>query len=461
VRRLRRSWLAAAVLVLGALVVSTAGALGSTRGPHTNDAFGVARAYVIRFYPRWFTWRQAQLSGRTLNHLVGPVRMSPAWGIVVAPNDDTIYTAAQLDLSKEPLVLTIPPTDVTYSLLTLDVWGNIFHTSIGEQASGKFALVGPGWKGDLPSGVTKVQVPYDNTEWIIRADKYSASGANEIPEGEQFRLGLRLTTLSGYLTNPDSGRPLIVPIQEYAPRLKVYADEAFQTQPTTFLRTLQQALHSSTTRPLSASDRALSKRFDRIFDHPSALTAGRIIQGAQIAHTQIVDRWQSHTGSTNWVYFGNIGQWGHRYLDRAALTEYVQLGNGPTTAGYYDAFVDGRGIPLDASVEKAYVLTFPADQIPQAKRFWSVTAYLPGSVTFFPNPLDKWLVARYTPGLQKNPDGSVSIYMQPSQPTTAPVANWLPVPTGPFNVLLRIYGPEGNTSPGTYAPPAIEPTFER
>jgi hypothetical protein len=427
----------------------------------TRDAYSTARAYVIRFYPRWFTWRQALLVGRTLNHLVGPARMSPAWGIVVAPNDDTIYTSAQLDLSEGPAVLTIPETRVTYSLLTLDVWGNIFHTSIEAETPGTYALVGPGWNGDLPAGVTKVPVPYNSTEWIIRADKYSASGEDQIAQAEAFRLGLRLATLAEYRSDPASGRPLIVPIEFYAPRLKAIADEAFQTQPTSFLRTLQQALHSSSTRPLSASDRSLSRRFDRIFDHAGGLTMSKILLGAQVAHTQIIDRWQSHVGSTNWVYFGNIGQWGHRYLDRAALTEYVQLGNGATTAGYYNAFVDGRRIPLDASVEPAYVLTFTKAQIPQAKRFWSLTAYLPGSVTLVPNAANKYLVARYTPGLQTNPDGSISIYMQPTRPLTVPQANWLPVPEGPFNLLLRVYGPEGNTSPGSYEPPAIEPTFRR
>jgi hypothetical protein len=430
--------------------------------PSATDAYAVARSYVVRFYPRWFTYRQAQLVGRFINHLVGPIRMTPAWGIVVAPNDDTIYTSAQLDLSKGPLVLTVPPTEATYSLLTLDVWGNIFQTPVESDGPGRYALVGPGWNGTLPAGVTKVQVPYDASEWIIRGDKYSASGEDEIAKAEAFRLSLRLAPLADYEADPSSGQPVIVPTEFTSPRLKVAADEAFETQPTKFLRTVQAAVHSSLTRPLSRSDRALSRRFDRIFKHASELTMSRIILGAQVAHTQLVDHWQSHTGSTNWVYFGDIGQWGRRYLDRAALTEYVQLGNGPSTAGYYDGFVDGRGLPLDGSVEQAYVLTFPASQIPQAKRFWSLTSYLPESVTLVPNPADKYVVGSYTPGLRKNSDGSISIYMQATKPVSVPEANWLPVPDGPFNVLLRVYGPEGNTAPGAgYEPPTIEATFRR
>jgi hypothetical protein len=183
-----------------------------------------------------------------------------------------------------------------------------------------------------------------------------------------------------------------------------------------------------------------------------------IIDGAQTAHTMIGNRWLTHTGHTNWSYFDNFGRWGKAYLDRAATADYFQFPNPPDVAGYYFAFVDGRGVPLDASVAKAYTLRFTPDQIPQAERFWSLTAYLPESITLVPNQASKYVVASYTPGLQRDPDGSITIYMQPDPPTTVPTANWLPVPNGGFNVTLRVYGPTGNTTPGTYEPPAIKPT---
>ncbi|MBI5678547.1 MAG: DUF1214 domain-containing protein, partial [Planctomycetes bacterium] len=56
-----------------------------------------------------------------------------------------------------------------------------------------------------------------------------------------------------------------------------------------------------------------------------------------------------------------------------------------------------------------------------------------------------------------DPDGSITIYVQSNPPITAPIANWLPVPaTGPFNLMLRIYGPTSDSElNGTYIPPAI------
>lgn len=45
--------------------------------------------------------------------------------------------------------------------------------------------------------------------------------------------------------------------------------------------------------------------------------------------------------------------------------------------------------------------------------------------------------------------------MSVQQPNGVPTANWLPVANGPFNVMLRVYGPEGSVANNTYVPPAV------
>ncbi len=167
--------------------------------------------------------------------------------------------------------------------------------------------------------------------------------------------------------------------------------------------------------------------------------------------------WKTDVDSTNWIHQPNFAAWGTDYLARAAGTEFIQLGNNFAAAGYWDAFTDGVGQTLNGA-RHSYTLTFPAGDIPQAKRFWSVTAYVPGTVELVPNPADKYLVASYTPGLVTNPDGSITITMAPTRPAGVPMANWLPVPRTPFSVLLRVYGPTGNTLNPDYLPPAITPT---
>src|SRR6185437_11845515 len=76
---------------------------------------------------------------------------------VTAPNADTLYTTAWVDLSKEPWVLSIPEMKERYFLFPLlDGWTTVFQvpgtrtTGTGAQT---YAITGPGWKGTLPSGV--------------------------------------------------------------------------------------------------------------------------------------------------------------------------------------------------------------------------------------------------------------------------------------------------------------------
>jgi hypothetical protein len=137
------------------------------------------------------------------------------------------------------------------------------------------------------------------------------------------------------------------------------------------------------------------------------------------------------------------------------MTEFCQFCNGRRTAAYFHAFKDSNGDALNGSNPEGYVLTFSAQQLPQAARFWSVTAYTPDTVELIRNAANKYVVASYTPGLVTNSDGSVSIYIAQELPAGAPEANWLPVSSRPFNIMLRVYGPEGSVTQGTYIPPAI------
>jgi hypothetical protein len=449
------------MVVMSVMSVTQAGAQTTARSAAAGGrAYSTTRDYVIRFYPRFLTYFQQSLGAG--NRLTGPLGMGPKYGFVVAINYDTIYAQFFLDLSQGPQIFTIPKPGTTYSLLTLDVWGNVFQTSIPSQGSGTFALVPRGYAGPLPPNTTRVEVPYRETVWIIRADKYSSSGQNLINAARSFRSGLRLASLQDYMQNPRTGRPTLLPLRILAPRMKAIADAQATTAPTSFLRYLQQALSDPTTQPLSTSDQRLSRAFTRVFAAARRAAArgnygpiSQIAEATRDAHALIVDHWLSHVDSNRWIYFDNVGAWGNAYLDRASLSEYIQYGNNAAAAKYYDAFTDHNGIPLNGKVINSYQLTFSKSEIPNATRFWSLTTYIGPGVELFPNRARKYLVGSYTPGLKKKPDGSITIYISPRPPLHAPRANWLPVPKGPFSVLLRVYGPTGNTS-GTYHPPPIK-----
>jgi hypothetical protein len=75
---------------------------------------------------------------------------------------------------------------------------------------------------------------------------------------------------------------------------------------------------------------------------------------------------------------------------------------------------------------------------------------------FHRSSADKYEVASYESGLQTASDGSISIYMATALPSGVPAAHWLPIPSGRFNVMLRVYGPKGSVADKTYVPPGIQ-----
>jgi hypothetical protein len=413
--------------------------------------------YVIRFYPRWLSWMQAQ----NFNQLVGPFGMGPEFKTIVAINDDTLYASAFLDLSNGPQILTVPAYPNIYSILQLDCFGDIFKTDLSPTPSGGvYALVGPHDKSELPPGVTRIQLPYSTSMLIVRADKYSPQGVNHIQAAEVFRMNLQLQSVTNYMTDPAGGKTSILPLYIFSPPVKRMADETITFATESFLKTLQEAMASPTTQPLTASDKNLIRKFNQRFKaaQKSTKKSGRALsdinEGAMAAYAALINRWLSHINENNWIHFDNIGHWGKSYLDRAALTEYLQYGNDLAAAYYAHAFMDSRSIPLDGSAYR-YVIHFSKDQLPQQTRFWSITAYTPEDIELVENPINKYVVASYTPGLVYDRDGGLTVYLQANMPRIAPRANWLPVPSGPFNVMLRIYGPLGSASDGTYVPPGI------
>ena len=419
----------------------------------TSDAYTTTVDYVTRFYPLWFTYYQSKVDSLigTSNLTVGSDRVTPLYHFVVAINYDTLYSGVYMNLTAEPLVVTFPPNpeNAPFSLLVLDPYGNEITTEIPAQATGAFAFTGLNFSGTLPAGVTRVPMPINYPALYVRAVKL-----NQVERAEKFRAAIKSQPLSQYLINPNGGAARILPEILFALPFKTAADTAIKKDPIGFLKTLKIAVGAPNTPPLDSASQKLSDDFNALFGNgdtqQSAFSAG-----AQKAHEMIISNYLSHAGLTNWIHFRNIGDWEENVLDRSSITQYIQLANSIETAAYYHTFSDGSGQPLDGSNQRIYVLKFDKDQIPEAQRFWSLTAYTPDAIELVPNAAKKYLVASYTPGLHYDADGSLTVYMSAKRPAGVAEANWLPVPPGDFNIMLRVYGPAGDVADNTYIPPAI------
>ena len=447
-------------------------------GVKAQDAFTTTRDYVSQFYPLWFTYYQTSFG--TANRMVGPNKISPVYHYVVAINDDTVYASSFLDLSMQPVILTIPPTPVNYSVLTLDRYCDIFHSALPANAPGTYALFGPGFDpNNLPITVTPVPLPFNYMALIFRADRFKLVNGVEqdvTTEADNFRRGMSTMPLCAYLGRscpvgvPLGGPTKIVQEIEFALPFKTIADSSIALDPIAFLRQLQTAVNSPKTPTMSEEVQNLSSTFNKLFARITEKNRSEFAKGARAAHDQIISQYLAHRNDTNWITYENIGHWcpnpddfcvnpepgSSLAVQRSSITEFIQYANDHDAAAYFHAFKDRDGSPLNGSDPNGYVLTFSAEEIPAAERFWSLTAYTPEAIELVPNSANKYLVASYTPGLQTNGDGSISIHMARQLPPGVPASNWLPIPPGPFNVMLRDYGPLKSVLDGTYVPPAIE-----
>jgi hypothetical protein len=102
-----------------------------------------------------------------------PLTARPASGsklMTTGVNHDTLLTAGWLDLGKGPLVLHVPAmNDRYYSVQFSDPFDVNFAyvgtRTTGTQA-GNYLITGPGWKGQVPSGMKQISSP-DNSVLVI------------------------------------------------------------------------------------------------------------------------------------------------------------------------------------------------------------------------------------------------------------------------------------------------------
>jgi hypothetical protein len=136
-------------------------------------------------------------------------------------------------------------------------------------------------------------------------------------------------------------------------------------------------------------------------------------------------------------------------------------GNDAAEAMYPMADSDETGEDLDGSKHN-YTLTFAAGEFPPVNAFWSVTMYDGKTQLLIENPIHRYLInSPMLPGLKRNPDGSLTIYIQKDEPPADKKANWLPAPDGPIYLVMRLYWPKETPQSilppgkGTWQPPAI------
>jgi hypothetical protein len=133
----------------------------------------------------------------------------------------------------------------------------------------------------------------------------------------------------------------------------------------------------------------------------------------------------------------------------------AQLGLGanlPEDAIYPLNLADDTGKALDGA--KKYTIHFDKGATPPANAFWSITLYDAEGFQVA-NVLNRFAVSSWMP-FKTNEDGSLDLYFQNDSPGKDKEANWLPAPTGAFNLTMRLYSPRSDALTGKWNPPVVK-----
>lgn len=378
---------------------------------------------------------------------------------VVRANADTLYSMMWYDVSKEPLVISLPDSGGRFYLLPmLDMWTDTFATP-GKRASGtqaqRYALTAPDWSGKLPEGTAQIVAPTPHG-WIL--GRTQTNGKADYEAVHRFQAGIDARPLSS-----------VGNASWTAPRGEVKADLNMDA-PVRQVDTMPPAAFYSLfldllkIHPPHQNDQTVLMRLARLglipgepFDFsalPAATRAALEAAPAQVRDSFPIRNVQLSRNVNNWSLSGEpIGTYGTDYYKRA-LIAYFGLGALPLESAFYPtSMVDAQGRPLYDSAKK-YTMHFSKEQLPKVHAFWSVTMY--NAQQFFAeNPINRYAIGDRD-ALKYHDDGSLTLYIQRDNPGKEKESNWLPAPqSGTFNLTMRLYWPDTEMTSGNWQIPAV------
>jgi len=384
---------------------------------------------------------------------------------VSAPNADTLYSLAWMDLDKEPWVFSHPDMGDRFFLFpTYDLWMPVVASPGTRTTGGKaatFLLSGPGWSGEVPEGVTEIKIP---TRYVLILGRTYANGTDadyEAVNALQAQYDVRPLSAFGkadyvYEAPPvvDAGYSLTDKPQEV---ILGFGTEGY------FDRMAQLMCHDA---PPSAEDAPMLAEMAKIGVEPCkgfdlAALGADVAKALETLPQDALDYLGAHkdgmgTEENGWIFTKGIGRYGTDYEKRALVAAFGWPANLQEDAVYPYTEVDSNGEALSGAHK--YTLTFARGEEPPVNGFWSITMYeVDQGWWFVPNALNKFTVSPRD-NLVANADGSVTLYFQHESPGADKEANWLPAPAGAFLPMIRMYWPK-DTAPsildGSWTPPRI------
>lgn len=370
-----------------------------------------------------------------VNQFIHSIALADAqFKTVVTPNVDTIYSQVWYDMSEEPMVYELPETDRFCKVQVLDGWTN---TAAVLDKAGAYAITLSTWEGELPKGVTRIDVP-TSMAWSIT--RIILSEEEDLPNVYAIQEKMKLMPLSDYISGDayESPRGSYSEENDYIP-----VDKVLSMDPITFFNKANELMVKNSP---AAADKEMLEKIAAVnigpgMEFDTSVLTGDVAENWKTMLTEIqlklIKEGQKFSKKLGqWDYFGEpIGDFNTEYAYRA-LVALAGLGANTVKVALYPKIEqDADGNTLTG--EKSYILHF--ESYPQVLEggFWSVTAY--GDDDFLiDNPIDRYCINDRS-GL-KVKDDSVDVILSKDAPEDT--TNWLPVGDGGFHLYMRIYTPD-------------------
>ncbi len=429
-----------ATLGIGAGIAGSAWAQMPAAKP---DEKTLADAYTY-LLGRMLVIRQEHMDRRGNGFAYNTVKYNPLGAAdFVNPNFDVAYFEAWFAVDdRTPVLLEIPEIEGRYyTAQILDEWGevivNINERTLPSKPYGKFALVKPGFTGDVPNDVGRIELHSSKAKMLGRVEiKGDPDGAVRLQQ--QFKA----TAL---------GTPLIA-----APPAMAMFDNADPIGADIF-----DAVDSRLSSALDVAPNAAEMQ-QKVRAVAAYVESGRDARAAIDAQLRPIiaqfkeDALTKTTPYRNhWLCANTGGNYGANYRLRTAANYAGIWANSPGEVVYFSATRDANEQPLNGS--NSYVMHFPADKLPDtvANAYWSVILVGVPDYRVVPNSLKRYNFNNHSP-LQKETDGSLKIAVGPKPVSGVPESNRLPSAEGkPFSLTFRAYVPNAAAQTCEWTPPPL------
>lgn len=396
------------------------------------------------------------------------------------PNATTLYGTAILDLSKEPVVITVPEIrDHYWSIQFADNYARWWPLMIGSQfdAPGplKRLLIGPNWSGKMPGGFVGAEILQSPSDFVVVTGRVALTDdtPDELKLVNSIQDSITLMALGQWETD---GRKAVraedVPVVkgEYSsyPGMEAVREPG-KLRGMDFLRWVSLVLNDPTFTKQEDGyhERNAFLRFERLglksdasFD-PSGLpseTVAAIEAGIEEGRKEAT-RAFAETGRDmkGWRLSTDLGYKDSNWVLRAGNGLIAVLAPVPSRSHTGAlGFKDSKGRPL--SGENRYTITFDLNDMPPVTEFWELPLY-DHEGYFVDNPINRYSINSYMlkRGKLHTEDGKLVIYVQSDEPADANQRkNWLPAPRGGgFQFAARFYGPDTSLIDGSYDMPGV------